>query len=375
MAEAATLDHECFQTTDGAIAIVNLDSARLRSWSRFYQDPRRTGIAETVLENEQLMAQFAGDLSALSRLESLAEQLAQLDAASLHTPLIQAQIASMTHRFSDARHHLAQASLRGAPSAEVNRVLLNVDQACGTNVDTVLNERRRIASKSGRLEDLVALGALLADLGEFDDADHIYRQALREYRDVSPFPVAWVCFQLGLLWGEFVPEPQLVRAELWYRKAISCLAGYVKARVHVAEICLTNGRTREAEAALMPAIASGDPEVSWRLADVLTAEGRFGEADQHLEVARSGFEALLDRHLLAFADHGAEFYAGSGGDVLRALELARVNLKNRPALRALEQAYKIAVAAGETSVATEICAAATKRWGNTTSFRWSAFVQ
>ena len=64
MTEAAILDSECFQTTDGEIAIINLNSARLRSWSRFYQDPQRPGVAETVLEHEQLTAQFAGDLSA-----------------------------------------------------------------------------------------------------------------------------------------------------------------------------------------------------------------------------------------------------------------------------------------------------------------------
>ena len=50
------------------------------------------------------------------------------------------------------------------------------------------------------------LGALLADLREFDEADRIYQRALREYRDVSPFAVAWVCFQLGVLWGELVPR-------------------------------------------------------------------------------------------------------------------------------------------------------------------------
>ena len=375
MAEVAELDNECFRTTDGEIAIANLNSARLRSWGRFYQDPQRPGIAETVLENEQLTAQFAGDLSALGRLESLAEQLAQLHASSPHLALIQAQIASVMHCFSEARKHLAQASLGGAPSAEVKRVLLNVDQACGTNLHAVLGERRMSAAKSGRLEDLVALGALLADLGEFDDADQTYRKALREYQDVSPFPVAWVCFQLGVLWGELVPEPQLTCAEQWYRKAILCLPCYVKARVHLAEIYLTGGRTSDAEAALTPAIAGGDPEVSWRLADVLNAKGRFAEADQQLEAARSGFEGLLDRHPLAFADHGAEFYAGSGSDVLRALELARVNLENRPTLRAFEQGYTIAVAAGETDVATEILTTARKLWENTPSFRLSSFVK
>jgi tetratricopeptide (TPR) repeat protein len=375
MTETAVLDSECFQTTDGEIAIINLNSARLRSWSRFYQDPQRPSVAETVLEHEQLTTQFAGDLSALGRLEALAEQLAQLDVSSVCTTLIQAQVASALHRFSDARHYLAQASLVGAPSADVKRISLNVDQACGANLDAVLDERRRIAAKSGRLEDLVALGGLLADLGEYGEADETYRQALRQYQDVSPFPVAWVCFQLGALWGELVPEPQLARAEQWYRKAVACLPCYVKARVHLAEICLTHGRTGDAEAALRPALASGDPEVSWRLADVLNAEGRVAEVAPQLDAARSGFEALLDKHLLAFADHGAEFYAGSGSDALRALELAQVNLRNRPTLRAFQQTYTIAVAAGETDAATEIAAAATRRWGNAPSFRLSSLVQ
>ena len=85
MTEAAVLDSECFQTTDGEIAIVNLNSARLRSWSRFYQDPQQPGAAETVLEHEQLTAQFASDLSALDRMEAFAERLGQLDASSART--------------------------------------------------------------------------------------------------------------------------------------------------------------------------------------------------------------------------------------------------------------------------------------------------
>ena len=67
------------------------------------------------------------------------------------------------------------------------------------------------------------LGGLLADLREFEEADSVYRRALSGYQDVSPFAVAWVCFQLGALWGELVPEPQPERAALWYQKAIEYL--------------------------------------------------------------------------------------------------------------------------------------------------------
>ena len=90
---------------------------------------------------------------------------------------------------------------------------------------------------------------------------------------------------------------------------------------------------------------SRDPEVRWRLADVLSAQQRFEEAETQLDVARFGFEELLGRHLLAFADHAAEFYAGSGNDCRRALELARSNVANRPTRRAVKQAYALAAIA------------------------------
>ena len=51
---------------------------------------------------------------------------------------------------------------------------------------------------------------------------------------------------------------------------------------------------------------------------------------------------LLGRHLLAFADHAAEFYSGSGNDGRRALELARANVANRPTRRAVKQMEAIA---------------------------------
>lgn len=87
-----------------------------------------------------------------------------------------------------------------------------------------------------------------------------------------------------------------------------------------------------------------------------------------MQTARKGFEGLLDRHLLAFADHGAEFYSGSGDDTGRAFELASVNLANRPTLRAFEQAYETAVGAGEIHAAFEIVRGAGKHWGKTAAF-------
>jgi tetratricopeptide (TPR) repeat protein len=338
--------HPCPPATDGEIAAINLESARRRAWARFAQDARVAGVAEAVVDTERLAAQFLGDLDALDRLDALASQFARVDDSS-RAALVHAEVASIVHRFEDARGHLAHAAQIGGPGEAIERHLLTIDQACGAELDAVVAARRRIAAATARLEDLVPLGAVLADLKRFAEADAVYRQAFYSSDGISPFPLAWVCFQLGMLWGELVPVPDPNLAALWYRRAIAYLPGYVKARVHLAEIYASQDQNGDAQALLLPALSSRDPEVRWRLADVLIAQGRFDEAETQLDAARFGFDELLGRHLLAFADHAAEFYAGSGNDNRRALELARANVANRPTRRAVEQAHAIAANADE----------------------------
>jgi tetratricopeptide (TPR) repeat protein len=337
-------DSERSPATAGDIAVINLQSTREGAWNRFWHTPERPGLAEYIVEQEGLVLAFLGDCSALDRMTLLAEQLARTGGDPIRSVLLQAQVASVAHRFADARQYLARARSAGVPAATTERLSLGVDQACGTRLDAVLAARRRIAAQTGHLEDLVPLGSLLAELGHFDEADQVYRDALRGYQDVSPFALAWVCFQLGLLWGELVPERQSARSALWYRKAVTYLPAYVRARVHLAEIYMDSGRYDAAEALLIPVASSGDPEVLWRLADVSAALERDADAVNYLESARLGFESLLGKHLLAFADHGAAFYAGSGNDPERALELAGINAANRPTARAIAQTHAAASA-------------------------------
>ena len=303
----------------------------------------RPGVAEAIVDNERLAAQFLGDLDALDRLETLASQFARVDDSS-RAALVQAEVASTVHRFDDARGHLARAALMGGPREAIERQSLTIDQACGVELEAVLAARRRIATASGRLEDLVPLGAVLADLERFAEADAVYRQAFYSYDDVSPFPLAWVCFQLGMLWGELVPVPDPDLAALWYRRAIAYLPGYVKARVHLAEIYASQDQTGDAEALLRAGAfepRSGGSVASCRRADRAREVRRGRDTARRRTVVAS--KQLLERHLLAFADHAAEFYAGSGNDCRRALELARANVANRPTRRAIKQAHAIAV--------------------------------
>lgn len=321
--------------TDGEIAAINLESARRRAWARFAQNPRDPGIAYAVLDNERLAAQFLGDLEALDRLDVAAYEFTRVD-HSYRAALVQAEVASALHCFDEARSHLARAALMGAPRDEIKCQLLTIDQACGVNLDAVLAERSDIAAANARPENLVPFAAVLADVERFAEADDVYQRAFFSHDGISPFPPAWVCFQLGMMWGEVVPEPDLDLATVWYRRAIAYVPGYVKARAHLAEISASQGHFDEAESLLLPALSSNDPEIRWCLAGTLAARGEVQESEQQLEAARLGFERLLKRHPLAFADHAAAFYAADGNDTPRALELALVNAANRPTRRAKE---------------------------------------
>jgi hypothetical protein len=94
--------------TDGEIAVHNLASARNGAWSRFWRDPLRPGIAEQIVEQEQLTLQFLGDPGALDRLDELVNHLDRADAESPRTALVHAQVASSAHRFADARNYLTK---------------------------------------------------------------------------------------------------------------------------------------------------------------------------------------------------------------------------------------------------------------------------
>jgi tetratricopeptide (TPR) repeat protein len=361
--------------TSGQIAVLNHQSARRRAWSRFWQAPELPCLAEAVVEQEDMAARFLGDVTALDRLGELARRLETVENPPAHVPLVFAQIASMEHRFVDADNHLATAKAAGAPGAATHRLELALDQACGRKLDKVLEARREVADESGRLEELVPLGALLADLGEIEAADHAYLRGLRGYGDVSPFALAWVCFQLGTLWGEVAPDPDAERAALWYRQALSYLPAYARARIHLAEILIETGRFAEAESLLVAIVDTGDPEVHWRLADVCSGAGARREAKGHLRRARVIYAELLGKYPLAYADHGAEFYLAGGNDPARALALARRNLENRPTLRAFELAFDAANAVGDRVAASEIFEVGRKRWGTSKAFRTSPLLK
>ncbi len=358
--------------TDGALAILNHESFLDRCWQVMESTPMRTGTAEHLLDEEYRRSHFLGDITALDRLVGLSEMLCATQPDSAETYLIAAQVASMVHHFSEARTLLVQAQRRNAEPERVLRQQLSIDQATGENLHQVLEARKRFAQQSLSIQDLVPLGALYADMGHYQKAEETYLQAILHYRDLSPFALAWVCFQLGVLFGETIPEPDTVHAAHWYQQAIHYLPAYTHARVHLSEIHLDASEFSLAEALLLPIIDSEDPEVSWRLAQIYAEQGNTHQAQRQIERTRGIYENLLERHQLAFADHAVDFYLGEGNDPAKALSLALLNLDNRATLRAFELAHAAAQAAHHHAQAIELHTRAKQQWSHLPAFKDSA---
>jgi tetratricopeptide (TPR) repeat protein len=333
----------------------------------------RTGVIDALIDEEQKRIQFLGDYAALDRLSALSEKILSVGDITGNHYLATAQIASATHHFPLALRYLKLADQHDAEHDLVNLVRLSIDQATGHNLDSVLTQRLERANRLGGIQNLVPLAALYADLGDYETAHFTYLKAIREYSDLSPFALAWVCFHLGMLHGETVPEPDLDEAAGWYEAAISYIPQYVHARVHLSEIYLECHMIDQAAATLDPIIDTRDPEVFWRYAQLHERAGRHVEQENFLHKAKIRFQELLSQHELGFSDHAVEFYLGTNQELKRTVELANMNLRNRPTLSAFEAAYSAALAASTMDCAQALAKEAFEKWGSIPAYKHSIF--
>lgn len=362
------------RATDGELARLNHESMLKRCWNMLNASFERTGVLEALIDEEQKRIQFLGDYAALDRLSALSEKILSAEGLTGNHYLAAAQIASAMHHFHRSLELLDFAEQLCVEPELISSARLGVAQATGQNLNAVLDERIARAEQFGGIQNLVPLAALYADLGEYDKAHSSYVKAIREYDDLSPFALAWVCFHLGVLHGETVPEPDLDEAVGWYEAAIAYVPDYVHARVHLSEIYIEKNLLDQAAAILDPIMDTEDPEVYWRYAQLKERLNKNAESNIFLLKAKVRFQDLLRRHELGFADHAVEFYLGTNQEIERAFELANKNLRNRPTLAAYEAAYAAAIATSIDDQAQALAAESLDLWGSIPAYKHSVFM-
>jgi tetratricopeptide (TPR) repeat protein len=337
------------RTTRGDIALRNLNDRiqqlEKHGASRSLELPLREQLVEALLTR----VQFRGTYADFDRVREIADAAVR-DLPNRPEPLqLRARAASAVHRFEDAVRDLQAAAALGA---DVDARLAAIRIAQGRELESARDFARHRVERQATLATLGLLANAEAALGEFDAADEHYAAALAQLHDVSPFLVAQLTFQRGVMWAEQADRPD--RAEPFYVEAVRRLPQYVVANVHLAELEAHSGRrdaaierlrgiTERVERGIAPTL---DPEPLGLLGELM-AERTPGDpaAAELLGRARAGYERLLEQHRSAFLDHGAEFFSGPGADPTRGLALAQENLTLRPTPRAYALTIEAAFAA------------------------------
>ena len=207
-------------------------------------------------------------------------------------------------------------------------------QAVG-RYDEAFALREEAAARRASFENVAALVGLHADRGEIEAAERRYAQSRSRYRGVSPFPLALLDFQLGLMW---MNECRLDDARRSFETARCRVPAYAPAQGHLAEVEAQLGEIDSAVSRLYSlAESSDDPDYAGQLARILADAGRDGEARHWSRLAAARFDELVANHPEAFADHAAEFWLAAGADPDKALRLAKMNVevRNTPRARGL----------------------------------------
>lgn len=335
-------------TTDGAIAVGNLEAAIDGQLRAMELNPHPARL-EALVGLYGTRAQYLGRLADYDRAAELAERLVRDNPAEGKEYLLRAETRAALHRFAAALEDLERAvrAEHKAKAHAVDALRASILQAQG-KLDAALALSERQAQADPDIVTLGAVAALQGDRGDLARAEALFAEARRHYRDVSPFPVAWVFFQEGTMWQN---AGRLGRARELFAEAHARLPAYAPATAHLASVLAATGATgatgdrAQAIALLRPLVSSSDdPEYPGQLAALLLEAGQPAEAAELREKARRGYEALLSRHPEAFASHAARFFLGAG-DAKRALALAQQNLAFSAAPASFELALEAALAA------------------------------
>lgn len=295
--------------------------------------------------------QFRGSYSDFDEALAITAQRLETQPDDSETSLVRARILERLHRFDEAMDLLEKVEVRieQTPISRASRSWLQTIERARIRVtlargrpETVIEQARRLAAEQPSFGSLTQLAFVLEALGQIEEAERSYLEALRFWDQITPFPIAWVAFQRG----ELHVGRDDARAAAHYRRALDYLPAYVTPRVHLAEVLAESGDL-DGAIALLEAVAghSEDPEVDSRLAEFLMAAGRSEEAAAARARAERGYGELAARHPLAFLDHIAEFWLAAGDDPERAWIQAQRHLANGASNRALALAIETAAAA------------------------------
>jgi tetratricopeptide (TPR) repeat protein len=310
--------------TSGRIAIANL-SASIQGLE--LRRVENATFAELVALSKLLFLRgdLLGRIADHDRAERVATQAIAVSPDKGSALFTRARLTERFHRFEEADALLGGALAAGYPRQEIDAEKAALLQATGRYREA-LALRERLAKDDPGIHTLGALASLLAEMGDWAEAESCYAAALNADDGLSPLPSGQLLFEWGV---SAMRRRDLDRAETILAELDAILPQHVPGRGHRAEVALARGQLHAALALITPLLeTSDDPEYRAVYAEILAACGD-SRAVSEAERAAATYERLLARRPEAYADHAAAFFMGIGNQPQRALELALANWKLR----------------------------------------------
>jgi tetratricopeptide (TPR) repeat protein len=315
--------------TDGAIAVLNLQ-AQIDG----LEGPGTFAEVATLIDLLILRGLILGRISDYERAAKLADCQVAAAITDATAYVVRARTRAVFHRFAEALDDLDHADLISRQGATVERERAAILQAIGHYHEALVTYEAGTADRGEQFERAAALAGFWAERGKTERAQDFYLDSLRNYRGVSPFPLALLDFQLGLMW---MRQHRLNEARTCFRTAVQRVPAFAAAQGHLAEVDAELGETEAAIGRLIPlATSSDDPDYAAQLAHILGEIGRSDESIAWRRIAASRYDELTAAYPAAFADHAAEFWLGVGNDPPKGLRFAEFNLRMRKTPRAYD---------------------------------------
>ena len=297
-------------TTDGTIAVLNLQ-AQIHGLAKRARHARLAGgpVASAhlpvvdrarVIDLITLRGHVLGCIADYELAAKLAEQLVR-DAPGNGTALLaRARTRATFHRFIHALDDLDAARAHGADGTTLDDERAAILQAIGCYAHALVLRHNAALRRPG-FATIGGLAALQAERGETSEAERLFAEARGRYQGVSPFPVASLDLQRGLMW---LRADNLPAARTWFDAARRRVPAYAPALGQLAEVDAALGDETAVDRLRSLAITSDDPHYAASLARILGAAGHGQEeAEQWRRRAAARYDELVARHPEAFAHH------------------------------------------------------------------------
>jgi len=327
--------------TNSKIAINNLESQVSSAKELLLKFPNRFALRVSLFNLLKLRIKFLGTFNDFEYLESITNYFPK----TADEYMLKAQYFTLIHDFKQAKTLLNEALKLEPKNKDIERKLFVIDLATNKNLENLKLFNSFLLNSKSTPSNSMLLASIETEFGNFKKADQYYQDAINKYNDSSPFLLAYILFNRGLMWSEKVGNKSL--GKKYYLEAVQYLPEYVVAQVHLAEFDLNEGNTKIAISRLSNLLFFDDPEIDSTLAELYTFLEEKEKVKQYVSSALKKYNLLLSRYPLAFVDHGSEFFMGLGSDPKRAMELAQFNLNNRQNERSYIVAIHAAINLGD----------------------------